>query len=304
MSAPAISVLVPTYRRPELLRMCVTSLVAQRVPAGTVEIVVVDDASGDETTAVLGELQAQVPGLIALTQHENRGPAAARNAAVAASSGSLLLFVDDDVVAHEDLVATHLALHADGDEKAGVVGLVEWLPTLDITRFMRWLDTTDLQFSFHTRLRAGPLPHPADAFYTCNLSMQRTMFDIAGGFDERFPYPAYEDIELALRLAQHGFVLSYRPEALAWHARPVTLAQFRARMVKVGESAELLRRTHPDVVIDHGAIYAGARRWWQRAALQVRGTLTGWRGDELFAQHCAAVIADGFVEGQDRVRRR
>ena len=302
MTTPAISAIVPTYRRPELLAGCVRSLAAQVVEPGAVEIVVVDDGSGDETGAVLDRLAGEVAQLKVLQQKANRGPAAARNAGARAASAPLLLFVDDDVVARQDLAARHLALHADGDRLAGVLGLVEWLPSLTLTPFMRWLDTTSFQFKYHTTLREGPLPHPADAFYTCNLSMSRALFLDAGGFDERFPYPAFEDIELGIRLDEHGFVLSYRPEALAWHARPITPAQFRARMVKVGESSELLRATHPDVVMDHGDVIAGARRWWQRGSLRARGALTGWRDESLRARHYAAMVADGFIEGQERAR--
>jgi len=245
-----LTVVVPTYRRPELLRRCLDSLRDQSVAAAEFEVAVVDDASPDASPEVLRAAAAHMPNLVWESQPANRGPAAARNRAVGMSTAPLLLFMDDDVVAAPDLVATHLRLHEGAPTTHGVVGLVEWLPELEVTPFMHWLDGTNLQFAFHTWLQPGPLAHPSDAFYTCNLSLHREIFDAAGGFDERFPYPAYEDIELGVRLARLGFVLHYDPQALGWHARAITLEEFRARMSKVAESAVLLRASHPELDVD------------------------------------------------------
>jgi GT2 family glycosyltransferase len=228
-----------------LLELCLESLRAQTLPAGDFEILVVDDCSGPDAIAVLTAAEESTSNLRWAAQPENRGPAAARNRAVAMADSDLLLFVDDDIVATPTLLERHLAAHAEDRGPVGVVGHVAWLPSLEVTPFMEWLDRGTLQFGFAS-MHSGLQDDATSGFYTCNLSLRRSDFEGVGGFDERFPYPAYEDRELAVRLKERGFRLDYQPDALAWHSRAVTLDEFCARMVIVGESAMILNRVMPD----------------------------------------------------------
>ena len=302
----AISVVVPTYRRPDLLRRCLASLAAQDLDAAAFEVIVVDDGSGDATARVLGEARQRMPNLRALAQPVNRGPAAARNRAVGESRNDVVLFLDDDVVATPSLVGAHAGLHRDaGDPALGILGLMRWHPDLRVTPFMRWLDRSGLQFGYETWIRPGSIEPPYAAFYTCNLSMPRRIFDAAGGFDERFPYPAYEDMELAWRLAQHGFHLEHRPEALAFHARAIDLKTFAARMGKVAESAVVLRSVQPGFAVEEPPVGAWARRRRERLLLRLRAPLDRLSGragtlEELYR----AEIAAGYLEGLRRGRER
>ena len=249
MSEPgqaAIAVVVPTYRRPGLLEQCLNSLAGQDLSGDRFEVVVIDDASGIETHDVLARASRDMPNLSWQSVPENRGPAHARNVAVRLATADLVLFVDDDIAAAPKLLQSHLEAHSSGDPLLGVVGLVEWHPGLRINRFMRWLDQGELQFAYRSWMREGPIDPPWKAFYTCNLSMRRELFLEVGGFDERFPYAAFEDSELAVRLSKSGFRLEYRPAALAWNTRPLTLEQFCSRMEKVGESRVVLQHLQPE----------------------------------------------------------
>jgi glycosyltransferase involved in cell wall biosynthesis len=292
VSLPALSVVVPTYRRPELLRRCLDSLDRQNLPRERFEVIVVDDGSGDETAGVLDRA-----GVVALAQPRNAGPAAARNRGVAQARGRLVLFLDDDVAATPDLLSTHLALHDAADDRLlGVLGRVDWDPALTVTPFMRWLDRSGLQFGYETWLREGPVDPPYAAFYTANLSMHRDLLDEVGGFDERFPYAAFEDMELAFRLAAAGFHLDYRPAAQAFHTRSMDLPGFSRRMEKVGESAELLRRAAPDFPLDDDALRERHVSWARRTRLR----LAGRRDDDARRQFYWAQVAAAY----DRGRRR
>lgn len=297
---PLISVVVPTYRRPDLLRRCLAALAGQTVPPEQVEVVVVDDGSGDATTQVLADASRRMPNLVAVRQPTNRGPAAARNRGVRIARAPLVLFFDDDVVAEPGTVATHLELHAAmSDRSTGILGRVEWHPDLRVTPFMRWLDASGLQFAFDTWLRPGPVEPPYAAFYTANLSLSRDLLDEVGGFDERFPHAAYEDMELAWRLADAGFSMRYHPEARVFHARAIDLETFRSRMRKVGESAELLRALQPDFPVDDAQIRGERTRrreqWLLRAVARVAGLL---RRDDLLARHYRAEVAAAYAAGR------
>ena len=78
------SVVVPTYRRPALLRRCLERLLAQRLADGErFEILVVDDGHDEATRAAVEALQPQVPAEATLRYRRparGRGPAVARNA--------------------------------------------------------------------------------------------------------------------------------------------------------------------------------------------------------------------------------
>lgn len=87
-----ISVVIPTYRRPQLVVRAVRSVLAQTYSA--IEILVVIDGVDDGTREVLGRLddsRVQV-----LETGINRGPAEARNFGIRAASGSLIATLDDD----------------------------------------------------------------------------------------------------------------------------------------------------------------------------------------------------------------
>lgn len=304
---PELSVVAPTYRRPDLVDALLGSLAVQDVAPDRFEIVVVDDGSGDDgTAAALERWSDRLPNLRSFVQPTNRGPAAARNRGWQSAGSPIVLFLDDDIIAPPDLVRCHLELHARAqDPMLGVLGRVDWAPTVRVSPFMRWLDASGLQFAFDTWLRAGPVEPPFAAFYTANLSMHRQLLEDTEGFDERFPYPAYEDMELAWRLTERGFHLHHHPEARAFHNREIDLATYRRRMAMVGESAELFAAVQPDFPVDHGSAERGAvrrrRRWW----LRLRSPLARALGDEsLLAHWYAAEIAQAYREGRERGRAR
>nr|MDQ2868626.1 glycosyltransferase [Verrucomicrobiota bacterium] len=89
MSTPAVSIIIATHNRARLLPTAIESALA----AGPdVEVVVVDDASRDETPAVC----RRFPQIHCLRLARNRGLAGARNAGLRASRGTYLAFLDDD----------------------------------------------------------------------------------------------------------------------------------------------------------------------------------------------------------------
>lgn len=305
-----ISVIIPTFRRPALLRRCLASLAAQTMEAEQFEILVVDDGSGGDNDAGLREAQARMSNLRTFTRTRNYGPAAARNLGLTEARSPLVLLLDDDIVATPTLVGTHVEFHrAASDPHVGMLGLVRWHPDLTVTPFMRWVDRSGLQFGYETWLREGPVDPAYGAFYACNLSASLAIFDEAGGFDERFPYPAYEDMELAWRMTKHGFRLVYSPRALAYHARPIDLATFRRRMIRVGESATLLRVVQPDFPLDERVPSSWLRPRPQRLWLRMTARLSMVAGrhprlERTYRSEISAAYMDGRRRGLRKLERR
>src|SRR6185312_2066302 len=94
-----VSVVVPTYRRPDLLDRCLTALAAQDFDAWAYEIVVADDAASDATRRQVEGWAAKNPvpaHYLAVTA--TRGPSGARNAGWRLARGEIVAFTDDDCI--------------------------------------------------------------------------------------------------------------------------------------------------------------------------------------------------------------
>src|SRR5690242_13961058 len=106
---PTVDVIVPTYNRHARLARTLAALSCQTVSA--FRVFVADDGSMPPASIVLSS-GAPSLDVEVLTLSANSGPAAARNAAVAAGSGELLLFADDDVDPDPAWCEQHLACYA------------------------------------------------------------------------------------------------------------------------------------------------------------------------------------------------
>ena len=103
---PDIAVVVPTYRRAELLPRLVGALERQTLPLDRFEVIVVDNGSNDDTASVLADLEARSPLHLRLLEvPENDGPARARNLGWQATRAPLVAFTDDDCVPRPDWLA-------------------------------------------------------------------------------------------------------------------------------------------------------------------------------------------------------
>ncbi|MGK0545756.1 glycosyltransferase family 2 protein [Halomonas cupida] len=91
---PLVSVVIPTYNRSSAVVRAVRSVLAQPYPS--LECIVVDDASSDDTRDVVRALALEDSRLTLLPLHENVGQGAARNAGVEVAEGEFVCFLDSD----------------------------------------------------------------------------------------------------------------------------------------------------------------------------------------------------------------
>jgi len=268
----SLSVVIPTKDRAGALARTLDALQAQEAGDASLEVVVVDNGSSDGT---LEQVRARGGAGVAihLLEQPEGGPAAARNAGVAAASGELLLFLGDDTEPEDrGLLRAHLDLHAGRPEPTyGVLGRITWTPHRPVTPFMRWLENGGPQFHY-CDLAPGPVD-AASYFYSSHASVKRAFLERVGGFDERFPTAAVEDTELGVRLADAGFELDYHPELLVLHDHPTTPEQSLRRSIAVGRSAALYNRLRPDR--PHAGVQAPKGVAWSavRIAEPLLGTL-------------------------------
>ena len=210
VTPPALSVIIPTFNRAPTLAKCLHALRAQACPSAQFEMVVADDGSSDDTAAVVAAMAAQDGAAIRYVRQENAGANRARNRAIDVARAELLLFINDDTIATKDLVALHLGAHARHPEaQVAVLGRVTVAPELPHSR----LAPLHLDRAF-VALGSGR-EFDWRAFFTCNISVKRALLEMGGRFEERLRY--HEDLELALRLSEHGLRVIYVPGALGYH---------------------------------------------------------------------------------------
>lgn len=89
-----VSVIIPTYNRASSLVPAVKSALAQNYR--DIEVIVVDDASNDDTAIILAEKAAKSPNLRVIRHETNKGAAAARNTGIKASHGEWIALLDSD----------------------------------------------------------------------------------------------------------------------------------------------------------------------------------------------------------------
>ena len=123
---PAVSVIITTYNSSPLIVYALNALQAQSLPAGSIEILVVDDGSTDDTWQHLSELAAQRTNIKIFRQPHTGGPSAGRNRGLAEASGEFVFFHDADDYLGPDALR-RLLNFARQQNSDIVAGRVSWI---------------------------------------------------------------------------------------------------------------------------------------------------------------------------------
>lgn len=214
----AASFIMPTRNRGEVLRLSLPRLLRQTVPASDYEIVIVDDASEDDTAQVIAALDA--PNIVYQRQPVRAAAAAARNRAIGLARGELLVFVDDDALVRGDYLEQHLSSHG---RRAG---LVVAGPIIECTEPPSVPDPAP---GFFLGRHSNPFP-------TGNASVARSAIIAAGGFDEGFHAYGWEDPEMYRRLLRTGVSRRFNWRAPIWHYKPASYRRDFFQRLELEES--------------------------------------------------------------------
>ncbi len=229
MGVPA-SIVVPTYRRNDLLRRCLETLASQDFEPSGYEILIADDA-GDERTAELVE-QLSHPAACSIRYVRvgpAHGPAAARNAGWRAASGSIIAFTDDDCLPNVNWLREGVAALESAGAAATAGQVIVPLPD----------QPTDYERDCAGLSRGE--------FVTANCFCRREALEAVGGFDERFKAAWREDSDLQFTLLEHGYQIVQTPVAVVIH--PVRPARWGVSLKQQKKTAynALLYRKHREL---------------------------------------------------------
>ena len=223
---PKFSIVIPARNASRTMAMCLDSL--RRLDPGAVEVIVVDDASTDDTSEIARAHGARVVRLV-----ENLVPGLARNEGVRVAEGEYLAFTDADCSVPPDWLGRFDEALRDGSHVAATGPYAGTTEKLFLT----------VLIDFWLRFNQRHVPARIESCITANLSVRKADFEAVGGF------PAYrlpgaklccftnEDEELArfLSRATSKFV-AWLPSNGVFHAYRATLPAFFAQQAKYVES--------------------------------------------------------------------
>jgi GT2 family glycosyltransferase len=235
MSTVVASIVIPTFRRNDLLARCLDAACDQSFPADRYEVIVADDAAAEDTARLVRQYDQRSPCAVRYVPVcGSHGPAAARNAGWRVANGAFLAFTDDDCVPDRGWLAAGVRSLEAGPKEAAAWGRLEMPLPPEPSDYER--DASGLAQA---------------VFVTANCFVTRAAIEEVDGFDERFQVAWREDSDLYYSLLEQGVPIVHQPDALVVHpirAAPwgVSLKQQRKSVFDV-----LLYRKHPKLYRQH-----------------------------------------------------
>ncbi|WP_019467089.1 glycosyltransferase [Dyella japonica] len=274
---PLVSVVIPIHGKLAYTLACLRSI-ARHAPKASFEVIVVDDASPDDSAERLG----QIHGLRLLKNERNLGFVGSCNVGAVAARGEFLLFLNNDtqVMAHwldgllgcfadrEDCgIAGSRLVYPDGRlQEAG--GLVFADGTCWTTGRFEQRDAPAWRYRRETDYVSG-----------ASLMIRREVFERIGGFDQRYAPAYYEDTDLAFAVRKRGLKVYYEPSSTIIHCEGISAGtdlhagmkrhQVTNQATFVAKWAEALRAQPPE-----GTSLMRAMRWSRRGRILVVDSMT------------------------------
>ncbi len=232
-----VSVIIPVRNRPDDIDVCLQSMEKLDYPHDKLEIIVVDDASTDQTPDVVGRFQVR---FIGLKQHKQASYC--RNLAARNARGDILAFIDSDCIVGSAWLRELVPAFKDGQLGAcgGVVD--SYFNENGLDHYEKVKSSLNVSSWFKRSHKNDPF------FYlpACNLLVRRHLFLGLGGFKEGLIVG--EDVDLCWRIQKRGDQIEYRPEGRVYHKHRNQLFSFCRRRFEYGTSEPLLNKLHPEKV--------------------------------------------------------
>ena len=220
-----VSVVLVNFRGADDTITCITELKAVDWPAELLEIVVVENGSGDDSARRIREAHGDV---LLVKSKKNLGFTGGSNLGVAKSSGEFVAFLNNDARPHRSWIREAVETFHQGRDIAAVASKVlDWEGEK-----IDFVDSAVAWFGM------GHKPHYLEAddgthdeardilFGTgAALFVRAEVFEQVGGFDERL-FMFYDDVDLGWRLNLLGWRVRYQPKSLAYHKHHASMKSY------------------------------------------------------------------------------
>jgi glycosyltransferase involved in cell wall biosynthesis len=189
-----VSVIIPNYNYGHYIKQCINSVLESEFHHDALEIIIVDDASTDNSINIIEDIQNDTTAKIHLVkQSNNLGLAKSRNAGIKNASGNYLFFLDSDNYIGKSCLKTHYDFLSKND---GYTACYAPIQKFD-DRSARMLNVfSNLEYDYDKLLYGN---------YIDAMSMIKKEDLIKlGSYDEEMPYSGWEDYELWLRMGSRN----------------------------------------------------------------------------------------------------
>lgn len=189
------TIIIPTCNRTDLLYNCLTRLKPEvQTIKSSYQVIVSDDSRNNQTRQLISEHFQWVDYL----KGPEKGPAANRNYGAKSASGEWLIFLDDDCLPEKDWIEAFQVAKRKYPETLVFEGKTS------ADRERRRYD------------EEAPLNLEGNNLWSCNFSIQKSLFINLSGFDEGFPFPAMEDVDFHFRV-QDKSTIGFVQDAVVIH---------------------------------------------------------------------------------------
>jgi GT2 family glycosyltransferase len=216
--APFVSIIVVNYNGRDLLSECLQSVKEQNYPRYRFEVIVVDNASTDDS---LESLHQEFPWVRVLPLSKNHGFSGGNNAGFGVARGEWLALINSDASAEPNWIKESVEAGMAAEDIGGVAGHLVFRDNVEI------INSTGLELYRDGRAGDRDLRQddrqlkrpPGEVFGGCGaaLLLRRTMIEQLNGFDDAL-FMYYEDLDLAWRARRAGWRFVYSSEARVRHA--------------------------------------------------------------------------------------
>ena len=256
---PFISVIIPTHNRSGLLRQTVETLLQQDYPADRWEIIVVDNASTDDTWSVIERLMlenSRVRGM----RDDRKGAHFARNSGAVAANGEILYFTDDDMLADPSMLRNLLEGFEADPRVASVTGKV--LPRWDTEPPVWVLELCRNHLLSLLDLGEALIVSDEDpGVFSCHQAVKREVFFAAGGYNPDTNADLFtgdNETGLNIKIKKLGHSFAYVGTAVTHHMIPAS------RMTQRYLNGRLADQGFCDSYTDFRAVHPGKPRLAKR----------------------------------------
>jgi len=225
---PTITIVIPTYNRPDRLAAALQALKRLHYPRDRFEVLVVDDGSPVLSEAVVKPFRELLD--ITLLTQPHAGPAVARNTGAAQATGTYLAFTDDDCAPAPDWLKS-LAVRFAATPDCAIGGR-----TLNALPHDLYATASQLLIDYLYTYYNSDL-NKARFLTSNNLALPAELFRAIGGFDTTFRRAGGEDREFCDRWLYLGYQMHYAPEVIVYHSHALTMQTFWKQHYNYGRGA-------------------------------------------------------------------
>jgi O-antigen biosynthesis protein len=284
---PRFSLVIPVHNHVDATLSCLRSVQANS-PLSEMEVIVVDDASTDDTVMLLGALE----GLTVVRLESNLGFLGAISAGIAASTGEYMVLLNNDTVVQPGWLDALVEVIED-DVRVGAVGSKLVFPNgrLQEAGCIVWSDATawNLGYGKTPDAPAYNVRREVDYCSAASLLVRRAAYDAVGGFDRRYTPAYYEDTDLCFSLRKAGYSVIYQPESVVVHQGSLSHPEEPASSSE--GHTKLSMEVNRYIFAAKWAVELG-RHW-------PPGTAAGWRGGRI-DHRPIVLVSDHHIPAHDQ----